>query len=122
VGRPNLIAILDDEEDFRRALARLLKAHGYAVVSFASGEELIAESLQSKFDCVLLDLHMPGMSGFDVLAELRRRPTSPPVIIITGHDDTEFVERALELNAFDCQRKPVGAPALLAAIERACAR
>jgi CheY-like chemotaxis protein len=116
-----LIAILDDEEDFRRALARLLKAHGYEVVGFARGEELIASGRQD-VDCVLLDLHMPGMSGFDVLAALKRRLTAPPVIVISAHDDPGNVQRALALDAFEYQLKPVSAPALLGAIERACAR
>lgn len=121
MGRPiPVIAILDDEEDFRRALMRLLKAHGYGVASFATGEELIAETSRCKFDCVLLDLHMPGMSGFDVLAVLRQNAVAPRVIVITGHDDADCVERALALNAFECQRKPISAPTLLAAIERAC--
>jgi FixJ family two-component response regulator len=115
-----LIAILDDEEDLRRALARLLKAHGYGVASFATGQELIAAIRRGRFDCVLLDLYMPGMSGFDVLAELQGNPASPPVIVITAHDDVDFVKRALALNAFECQLKPIGAPALLGAIERAC--
>ncbi len=65
-----VIAILDDEEHFRRALSRLLQAHGYEVASFAAGEELIAEAARRTFGCVLLDLNMPGMSGFDVLSEL----------------------------------------------------
>jgi two-component system, LuxR family, response regulator FixJ len=117
-----LIAILDDEEHFRRALERLLKAHGYDVASFAGGEELIAEATLRGFDCVLLDLHMPGKTGFEVLAELQSRPASPPVIVITAHDDPDFVRRARDLNAFEYQLKPVASPALLAAIERACAR
>jgi FixJ family two-component response regulator len=123
VRRPNLlIAILDDEEPFRRALARLLKAHGYDVATFATGEQMLDEATRCRFDCVLLDLRMPGMSGFDVLTELQRNPASPPVIVVTGHDDPEFVRRALALNAFECQQKPVAAPTLLGTIKRACAR
>jgi len=117
-----VIAILDDEEHYRRALSRLLKAHGYDVASFSAGEELIAEVAQRAFDCVLLDLHMPGMTGFDVLARLRGQPAPPPVIVITAHDDPDFVKRALDLDAFECQSKPVPSPILLGAIERACAR
>jgi two-component system response regulator FixJ len=122
VGRPNpVIAILDDEEHFRRAVARLLKAHGYEVVDFARGEELIAAG-RSDIDCLLLDLHMPGMSGFDVLAALKRGPGAPPVIVISAHDDTVRVQQALALDAFEFQSKPVNARVLLSAIERACAR
>lgn len=123
MGQGNrMIAILDDEEHYRRALSRLLKAHGYDVASFAAGEELIAGLARRAYDCVLLDLHMPGMTGFDVLARLRGQPTAPPVIVITAHDDPGFLKRAFDLNAFECQLKPVASPALLGAIERACAR
>jgi CheY-like chemotaxis protein len=117
-----VIAILDDEEHYRRALSRLLKAHGYDVASFSAGEELIAELAQRAFDCVLLDLHMPGMTGFEVLARLQGQPTSPPVIVITAHDDPEFERKAFDLDAFGYQLKPVASPVLLGAIERACAR
>lgn len=116
------IAILDDEEHFRRALSRLLQAHGYDVASFSAGEELIAGLARQPFDCVLLDLHMPGMTGFDVLARLRDQPAPPPVIVITAHDDPDFVQKAIDLNAFECQLKPLASPVLLGAIERACAR
>ena len=117
-----VIAILDDEEHYRRALSRLLRAHGYEVASFSTGEELFAEVAQRAFDCVLLDLHMPGMTGFDVLARLRGQPTPPPVIVITAHDDPDFAKKAFDLDAFEYQLKPVASPILLRAIERACAR
>ncbi|HET9022925.1 MAG TPA: response regulator [Burkholderiaceae bacterium] len=117
-----VIAILDDEEAYRCALSRLLKAHGYDAVSFSAGQQLIAETARRRFDCVLLDLHMPGMTGFDVLETLRAMPAAPPVIVITAHDEPECVQRARALNAFECQIKPVASPVLLGAIERACAR
>jgi len=120
--RPAVIALLDDEEMLRRALARLLEAHGFEVASFAAGDELLAAIDRRRFDCVLLDLFMPGLSGFDVLAALRARADSPPVIVITAHDEPELVARALELNAVACQRKPVAAPSLLTAIARAIGR
>ena len=122
MGSPALaIAILDDEEAFRRALSRLLRAHDHHVFAYDTGEALLGAVRARRFDCLLLDLNMPGMSGFDVLAELGRNPASPPVIAITGNDDPDFAERALGLGAFACQRKPVGAAALLETIRRACA-
>ena len=117
-----VIAILDDEEHFRRALSRLLKAHGYEVASFAAGEELIAEAARRTFGCVLLDLNMPGMSGFDVLAELQGDLSPPPVIVLTANDDPSTMKRAFALNAFEYQLKPIAAPALLGSIQRACTR
>ena len=117
-----LIAILDDEEEFRRALTRLLTAHGYDVITFNRGEELLSAIRDRRFDCVLLDLHMPGMTGFDVLAAMRAMDATPPVIVITAHDDPECARRALALDAFDYQMKPVASPVLLGAIERSRAR
>ena len=119
---PPVIAILDDEEHFRRALSRLLKAHGYEVASFAVGEELIAEAGRRAFGCVLLDLNMPRMSGFDVLAELQGELKPPPVIVLTANDDPAMMKRAFALNAFEYQLKPIAAPTLLGSIKRACAR
>jgi FixJ family two-component response regulator len=114
------IAILDDEAAFRHALSRLLRAHDHHVFAYETGAPLLGDLRRRRFDCLLLDLHMPEMSGFDVLAELRRDPASPPIIAITGHDDPDFVRRALALGAFACQNKPVRAAMLLEAIGRAC--
>src|SRR3954454_23088290 len=99
--RHPLIGILDDEDGFRRALTRLLSSHGFQVVGFASGAELLAETRRRRFDCLLLDLYMPGMTGLDVLAELRWNPDPTPAIVITGHDDPDLVKRAIALKAFE---------------------
>ncbi len=115
-----LIAILDDEAELRHALARVLVTHGFECASFAAGEELIAAVSVRRFDCVLLDLHMPGMSGFDVLAALQLNPASPPVIVITGHDDSAYRDRGLALGALACHRKPIRTADLLTAIAQAC--
>lgn len=121
-GRRGAIAILDDEEPLRRALARLLGAHGHDAECFASGEALLAAIARRRYDCVLLDLFMPGMSGFDVLGALRTSPAPPPVIVVTAHDDPVLDRRAFALGAIECQRKPVTARALLDAIEAAMQR
>lgn len=117
-----LIAILDDEDHFRKALSRLLSAHGYRVQCFARGQDLAAAVTQRPFDCVLVDLNMPGMSGFDVLAELQGELRPPPVIVVTANDDAAAMKRAFALNAFDYRVKPVAAPGLLDSIERALRR
>jgi two-component system response regulator DctR len=117
-----VIAILDDEDAFRRAMSRLLKTHGFEVAAYASARELIADTVRKRFDCLLLDLYMPGLSGIDVLAELRWNPEAPPTIVITGHDDPDLVKRALALNAFECQKKPISEATLLQSIGRALRR
>ncbi|MCC7326448.1 MAG: response regulator [Burkholderiales bacterium] len=115
-----LIAILDDEVEFRLALARVLVAHRFECASFTTGEELIAAVAARHFDCVLLDLHMPGMSGFDVLTALQQSPAAPPAIVITGHDDPAYRDRGLALGALACHRKPIRTADLLTAIAQAC--
>lgn len=113
------IAVLDDEEAYRRALSRLLRAHGYRVEEFATGEGLLARTRRPGVDCVLLDLYMHGMSGFDVLSELQRTPVAPPVIVVTAHDDADSRRQATVLNAFECHPKPITAAVLVDVIERA---
>ncbi|MFO1311089.1 MAG: response regulator [Burkholderiales bacterium] len=115
------IAIADDEPAFRRAMARLLRTYGFDSVAFASGHALLRAVPQGRFDCILLDLAMPDFTGFDVLAALRALNNVPPVVVVTGRDEPEAVRRAMELEAFDCHKKPVRAPELVHAIERACA-
>ena len=119
---PPLIGIVDDEEGMRRALGRLLDAHAFRIQSFATGAEFLAEVRRRHFDCLLLDLLMPGMSGLDVLDQLRREPMAPPVIVICGADDPELFERALALDAFECHGKPIAQEALIGAIGRALQR
>jgi DNA-binding response OmpR family regulator len=118
---PKLIALLDDEDQVRVALARLLRAHGYRVIGFGKGEDLVKAVDLHEIDCVLLDLFMPGMSGFDVLAALQNHAKAPPVIVVSAHDEAEMRARALALKARSVQRKPVSAAVLLAEIERATA-
>jgi FixJ family two-component response regulator len=118
---PKLIAILDDEDQVRVALARLLRAHGYKVIGFGKGEDLVEAVELHEIDCVLLDLFMPGMSGFDVLAALRDHAKAPPIIVVSAHDEADMRARAMALKARSVQRKPVSAAVLLAEIERATA-
>jgi CheY-like chemotaxis protein len=122
VGNAPLIGILDDEEQFRRALSRLLQAHQYRTMAFASGPEFLAEVPRQRFDLLLLDLAMPGMTGFDVLAAMKTVPGAPPAIVITGIEDPEVFKHALQLNAFECHAKPIRDEVLVGAIERALNR
>lgn len=121
VPRAPLVAILDDEPDFRRALSRLFASHGYDTVAFASGHTLLAAVEEHRFDCITIDLDLPGMSGFDVLAALRTRADGPPVIVITGHDAPDGERRAAALAVCAYHRKPVRSDTLIAAVKHACA-
>lgn len=95
------------------ALRRLLCPRGYEVLTFSTGEELLAGCGKQAVDCIILDLHMPGMSGFDVIERLSRQDTFPPVIVITGHDQRGNAERLLEMGASAYFTKPVDGKPLL---------
>lgn len=117
------IAVVDDEPAVRKAIARLLRAAGFEVETFGSGDDFLAGLATRVPDCVVLDLHMPGLNGFDVQARLAAEPSRPiAVVIITAHDSTETQERAVAAGAAAYLRKPVDAPALLDAIRGAIAR
>ena len=113
---PFTVAVLDDEAKFRQAQTRLLKTHGLKVETFETGNVLLAALARERFGCVLLDLHMPGMTGFDVLAELATQEPRTPVIVITGHDEPGNALRVRALGAMEYLLKPVDESRLLAAI------
>ena len=103
----------------RKALSRLLQSHGFQVETFAVGEELIAAA--EGLDCLVLDLHMPGMSGFDVLKVIGTQDIKLPVIVITGHDEPQNEGRVRALGAVAYLTKPLDVSCLLAAIAQATA-
>ena len=114
-----VIAVLDDEPRMRKALCRLLTTHHLQVEDYESASDFLKALPSHPADCVVLDLHMPGVNGFDVLAALGSQRVAPPVIIITGHDQPGAAERAGALGASAYLRKPVDESALLSAIKSA---
>ena len=111
-----VIAILDDEPKLRKALRRLLVAHGFAVVTFEHGDDVISALTAQPLDCLLLDLHMEATNGFDVLEAIAQREITTPVIVITGHGEPETAARVMGMGASSYLNKPVDESALLAAI------
>ena len=118
---PLRLAVVDDEQAVRKALQRLLRSAGFDVVTFASGEDLFAAHLP-ELDCVLLDLHMPGMDGLQIAARLAEEVPGLPIVIVTGHDTPESRARARELGVHAVLPKPAQGKVLLEAILGATAR
>jgi len=118
--RNKVIAVVDDETKMCVALTRLLKSRGYDVESFASGGDVLKAVQSAPPDCMLLDLHMPRTTGFDVLASIFSMHVPVPIIVITGHDEPGNAERVRSLGARDYLLKPVDESVLLEAIQRAC--
>ncbi len=115
--RPRLlVAIVDDEESVRKALRRLFRAARHEAETFAAGREFL-ESLKARVpDCVVLDLHLPGMTGLSVLQHLRHYGPRVPVVVITGKDEPNLGETVLASGAAAYLTKPLDGQALLAAV------
>ena len=111
-----LLAVVDDDADVRVALTRLVSSAGFAVETFASGAEFLRSVQDHEPDCVVLDLHMPEMSGFDVQGALASAHPGVPVVVITGHDTPVSRARAVQMGAKAYLCKPVNDDTLLAAI------
>jgi FixJ family two-component response regulator len=116
VQSAQLIAVLDDEPQFCKAIGRLLKTHGLEVASFARGEDLLAACASRLPGCLLLDLHMPDMNGFQVLENLAALRLRVPVVVITGHDQPGNAERLRAMGVVDYLLKPLNESQLLAAL------
>ena len=115
--KQSVIAVLDDEPEMRKALRRLLRSRGFRVEEYACAEDFFADLDSRTVDCLLLDLHMPGINGFDVLGAFRVRHILVPIIVITAHDEPGTADRVHVLGASAYLKKPVDRDALLAAIE-----
>jgi FixJ family two-component response regulator len=115
------IAVVDDEAHVRKALERLMRGAGFDVDLYASGEELLAALADAVPDCVVLDLHMPGINGFELQDTLHERTIHVPLLMMTGYDSSDTRDRAMAAGAFAYFRKPVDGPELIDAITRAVA-
>jgi FixJ family two-component response regulator len=119
MNRRLFIAVVDDEDSVRRALARLLSASQFDVNAFASGEEFLTSLPKRSPDCAILDLQMPGLTGRDVQRQLSLAGSRFPVIIITAHDQPAMREQCLADGAAGYFAKPFRRDQLIAAIHAA---
>jgi len=114
-----LVHIVDDEDDVRAALGRLLASHGFAVRLYKSaGEFLLASPIRSP-GCVLLDLRMPGPGGLELQASLSRQEDAPAVVFMSGKGDIKSSVLAIRRGAIDFLTKPIEEEALVAAVTTA---
>jgi FixJ family two-component response regulator len=116
------IAIVDDDDAVRKALGRVLRCYGAEPVAFASGEDFLAAVPEGAFECAILDLHLPGITGFQVMTRLNAARSRLPVMLITAFDDDETRRRALELGALAFFHKPFECGSLIAAVAIATGR
>ena len=102
----NAVYIIDDDVDVRESLTFFLSAAGFTARAFAEPMEFLAAVSQLAPGCVLLDIRMPGVDGFEVLERLRLAEAALPVVVITGHGDVVVAVRAMKLGASDFLEKP----------------
>ena len=105
MGRQVRVAIVDDDEAFRRALTRLLVTLGFDVWSSASAEELLATPDALNRDCVVLDVHLPRMNGIELRRTLATLHPALPVLLLTA--DPVLVNRPAALEGATCLEKTV---------------
>jgi len=117
------VCVIDDDPAVLRALTRLLCACGYSVRTFLSAQEFLdaGASDDARIGCLLVDVHMPGMSGFDLQAAIHAAGRPLPVILITGASDSKLRTRALASGAAALLEKPFSDSELIDAIERTSA-
>ena len=114
-----MICVVDDDESIQRALRRLLDATGFRVETFSSADEFLASEHRGRADCLVLDVHLGGLSGLDLQERLARSGRHTPVVIITAHDDRPTRERARRAGAVAYLPKPFDDDSLIAAIQSA---
>jgi len=116
------ISIVDDDASIREALKSLMRSVQFDVEAFASAEEFLASERVKDTACLILDVHLPGMSGFELQNLLNTERRDIPVIFITAHADDASRERALKAGAIEFLSKPVRRETLFKAIEIAMER
>lgn len=117
-----LVAIVDDDEALCLSLADLMRSLGYRAEAFTSAETLLASTNLLLFDCVVADVHMPGMGGLNLARELGGLGGWTPVILITALPDRNLEDEAISVGAKCLLRKPFEAQALLNCVEKYLSR
>ncbi len=120
-GQP-VIFVVDDDDGVRGSITEVLEGDGRAVMGFTSGEAFLKVFRAANAACLLIDAALPGISGIDLLEQLRAAGHEIPAIVITGQSDVPMAIRAMKAGASDFIEKPVDRPGLLASVARAMER
>jgi two-component system response regulator FixJ len=111
VNDAHLVFVVEDDDEVRISTRTLLEALGYAVREFASGEELIASGDAATAGCIVLDYNLPGMSGLEMIRQLRAQKVQTPAILVSGNG-RQLVQAAAKAGIAAVLRKPLSAEAL----------
>ena len=115
-----LVAVVEDDASYRRAVARLLLAADLQPISYVSAEELLADGPTDRFDCLVLDIQLGGLSGIDLTRRLSEdRRGAGRIVILTAHDGPKYREDAASAGCTAFLSKSAPAAELLAAVRKA---
>ncbi|HTD85610.1 MAG TPA: response regulator [Candidatus Binatia bacterium] len=113
------VLIVEDDASMNLAIKRVLNAAGFDAASFTSGEELLRTGVMPTAGCLVIDLRLPGRSGFDLVERLAERRSFLPVVFITAHDEPETRQQAEKAGAVAYLAKPFDGKSLIDAVNRA---
>jgi FixJ family two-component response regulator len=113
-----IIAVIDDDFRVLESLQNLLASFGYKAETYSSAEHFLASGGPSHSNCIIADVHMPQMTGLELLQQLRSSRCETPVIVITGRPSANSEAFYLDKGADGFFRKPVDGQALVALIDR----
>ena len=111
-----MITVFDDDQSVRKALSRLIKSCGHDAAVYESAVAFLAADVGGDTECLVLDVHLPGMSGLDLQAELVKSDVKCPIVFITAFDEVRPRAEALASGATEFLRKPVDCERLISAI------
>jgi len=118
-GNRTLVWLVDDVESVRKSIAAVLETADMRVRGYASAVDFLADFNPGTTGCLIVDHHMPGMTGLELLNHLKAGPAAPPTIVISAHGNQALRNRILAAGAVAMLDKPVDAGELIAVVERA---
>jgi FixJ family two-component response regulator len=110
------IAVIDDDDSFRPALLRLLCASGFDPVGYSSAEEFLKDTNRVSIQCLVLDIYLGGMSGFELQKKLSAGGFTTPIIFVSGHEEIDIASLKKQTGCLEFFSKPVHPKLLLDAI------
>jgi len=112
------VCVVEDNQVAREAIARLIQSAGFPVRIYSSALDFLKNSEPTCVGCLVLDLRLPGMSGFELMERLVGNGSRIPVVVVSAHAETDNVSRAMALGALDFIKKPYRASVLLGRIRQ----